>query len=64
MCAKKLIYLTYLPTKKKLADTNGPIPNAYITVPIPTIPPKYQPNAKTLNSINVLVKEKDNLVNF
>ena len=50
--------------KKKLADTNGPIPNAYITVPIPTIPPKYQPIANTLNSISVLVKEKDNFVIF
>ena len=55
---KRLIQ-KYFPTKKRPRETHGPIPKAYITVPIPTIPPKYQPSAKALNSITVLIREID-----
>ena len=57
-------YLKYLPTKKRPKETNGPIPKAYITVPMHTIPPKYHQNTTALDSIIVLVKEKDKLVFF
>lgn len=33
--------------------TSGPIPNAYSTVPTPTLPPSSHPVATTVSSISV-----------
>ena len=59
-----MVYLKYFFTKNKPNDTKGPIPNAYITVPMPIIPPKYQPIATAVNSIKVLITEIERFVIF
>ena len=60
----KLNYFTYLPTKNKPADTNGPIANANTIVPIPTIPPRYQPTITALISRIARIREIGKFVFF
>ena len=49
-------------TRYKLAATAGPIPKAKINVPIPTVPPRYQPIKTTLISIEALTNAMGKLV--
>jgi hypothetical protein len=46
-------------TKYKLAATAGPIPKAKINVPIPTVPPRYQPIKITLTISAILLVDFD-----
>ena len=41
-------YLKILKTKNKPKATAGPIPKAKSKVPIPTVPPRYQPIETTI----------------
>ena len=50
--------------KYKLTATEGPIPNAKIRVPTPTIPPKDHPAKTTIISIQALTKAIGALVFF
>ena len=43
-------------TANKPADTHGPMPKANTIVPIPTTPPKYQPQTTAQISIMVRIK--------
>ena len=47
----KILFRPYI-----LAATDGPIPKANITVPIPTVPPKVHPAAITMNSRPLLTQ--------
>ena len=49
-----LSVLKILSTKNKPRATQGPIQNANNKVPIPTVPPKYQPNETTVISRKAL----------
>ena len=53
-----------LEKKYKHIATAGPMPKAKSKVPIPTIPPKNQPNKTTIISMHVLTKAIGALVFF
>mgnify|MGYP005642531787 CR=1 FL=1 len=55
----KMLLKTYI-----LAATDGPIPKANSTVPIPTVPPKIHPAAITANSRPLLTQAIGKSVTF
>ena len=56
--------LNIFPTKNSPKATQGPIPKAKISVPIPTVPPKYQPIITTVISKKALTKAIGKFVVF
>lgn len=64
ICEKIVHFEFFKINKYKLTATEGPIPNAKIRVPTPTIPPKDHPAKTTIISIQALTKAIGALVFF